>query len=167
MSTGEEISMEKFTKTAYGYDPNEVNRFLDNIIKQVSKMVNLIKEKDEAIKMRDQKILELQKMIARTNGMREKIAQYERMESTLNKAIIMAQKTSDQIKQNAYRESEMLMENAKKNASRIVNEALMEAERAELEANRIRRNIIVYKRKLKDLLQAQLDMIEDIEKVNF
>lgn len=159
--------MEKFTKTAYGYDPNEVNRFLDNIIKQVSKMVNLIKEKDEAIKMRDQKILELQKMIARTNGMREKIAQYERMESTLNKAIIMAQKTSDQIKQNAYRESEMLMENAKKNASRIVNEALMEAERAELEANRIRRNIIVYKRKLKDLLQAQLDMIEDIEKVNF
>ena len=159
--------MEKFTKTAYGYDPNEVNRFLDNIIKQVSKMVNLIKEKDEAIRLRDQKILELQKMIAKTNGMREKIAQYERMESTLNKAIIMAQKTSDQIKQNAYRESEMLMENAKKNASRIVNEALMEAEKAEIEANRIRRNIIVYKRKLKDLLQAQLDMIEDIEKVNF
>lgn len=159
--------MEKFTKTAYGYDPNEVNRFLDNIIKQVTKMVNLIKEKDEAIKLRDQKILELQKMIAKTNGMREKIAQYERMESTLNKAIIMAQKTSDQIKQNAYRESEMLMENAKKNASRIVNEALMEAEKAEIEANRIRRNIIVYKRKLKDLLQAQLDMIEDIEKVNF
>ena len=159
--------MEKFTKTAYGYDPNEVNRFLDNIIKQVSKMVNLIKEKDEAIRLRDQKILELQKMIAKTNGMREKIAQYERMESTLNKAIIMAQKTPDQIKQNAYRESEMLMENAKKNASRIVNEALMEAEKAEIEANRIRRNIIVYKRKLKDLLQAQLDMIEDIEKVNF
>ena len=159
--------MQKFTKTAYGYDPNEVNRFLDNIIKQVTKMVNLIKEKDEAIKLRDQKILELQKMIAKTNGMREKIAQYERMESTLNKAIIMAQKTSDQIKQNAYRESEMLMENAKKNASRIVNEALMEAEKAEIEANRIRRNIIVYKRKLKDLLQAQLDMIEDIEKVNF
>lgn len=159
--------MEKFTKTAYGYAPNEVNRFLDNIIKQVSKMVNLIKEKDEAIRLRDQKILELQKMIAKTNGMREKIAQYERMESTLNKAIIMAQKTSDQIKQNAYRESEMLVENAKKNASRIVNEALMEAEKAEIEANRIRRNIIVYKRKLKDLLQAQLDMIEDIEKVNF
>ena len=99
--------------------------------------------------------------------MHEKSAQYGHRESTLNKAIIMAQKTSDQIKQNAYRESEMLVENAKKNASRIVNEALMEAEKAEIEANRIRRNIIVYKRKLKDLLQAQLDMIEDIEKVNF
>lgn len=159
--------MEKFTRTMRGYDPAEVNRFLDNVIKQVDKMVKLIKEKDNAIKIRDQKILALQKSMAETNKMKEKLAQYERMEDTLNRAIIMAQKTSDQIKSNAYRESEMLMENAKKNANRIVNEALMQAEKAEIEANRIRRNIIVYKRKLKDLLQSQLDMIEDIEKVNF
>lgn len=159
--------MEKFTRTMRGYDPAEVNRFLDNVIKQVDKMVKLIKEKDNAIKIRDQKILALQKSMAETNKMKEKLAQYERMEDTLNRAIIMAQKTSDQIKSNAYRESEMLMENAKKNANRIVNEALMQAEKAEIEANRMRRNIIVYKRKLKDLLQSQLDMIEDIEKVNF
>lgn len=159
--------MEKFTRTMRGYDPAEVNRFLDNVIKQVDKMVKLIKEKDNAIKIRDQKILALQKSIGETNKIKEKLAQYERMEDTLNRAIIMAQKTSDQIKSNAYRESEMLMENAKKNANRIVNEALMQAEKAEIEANRMRKNIIIYKRKLKDLLQSQLDMIEDIEKVNF
>lgn len=159
--------MEKFTRTMRGYDPAEVNRFLDNVIKQVDKMVKLIKEKDNAIKIRDQKISALQKSISETNKIKEKLAQYERMEDTLNRAIIMAQKTSDQIKSNAYRESEMLMENAKKNANRIVNEALMQAEKAEIEANRMRKNIIIYKRKLKDLLQSQLDMIEDIEKVNF
>ena len=159
--------MEKFTRTMRGYDPAEVNRFLDNVIKQVDKMVKLIKEKDNAIKIRDQKILALQKSISETNKIKEKLAQYERMEDTLNRAIIMAQKTSDQIKSNAYRESEMLLENAKKNANRIVNEALMQAEKAEIEANRMRKNIIIYKRKLKDLLQSQLDMIEDIEKVNF
>ena len=159
--------MEKFTRTMRGYDPAEVNRFLDNVIKQVDKMVKLIKEKDNAIKIRDQKILALQKSISETNKIKEKLAQYERMEDTLNRAIIMAQKTSDQIKSNAYRESEMLMENAKKNANRIVNEALMQAEKAEIEANRMRKNIIIYKRELKDLLQSQLDMIEDIEKVNF
>ena len=159
--------MEKFTRTMRGYDPAEVNRFLDNVIKQVDKMVKLIKEKDNAIKILDQKILALQKSISETNKIKEKLAQYERMEDTLNRAIIMAQKTSDQIKSNAYRESEMLMENAKKNANRIVNEALMQAEKAEIEANRMRKNIIIYKRKLKDLLQSQLDMIEDIEKVNF
>ena len=159
--------MEKFTRTMRGYDPSEVNRFLDNVIKQVDKLVKLIKEKDAAIKVRDQKIMELQRQMAETNKLRDKIAQYERMESTLNRAIVMSQKTSDQIKSNAYRESEIIIDNAKKNATRIVNEALLEAEKAEVEASRIRRNIIVYKRKLKDLLQAQLSMIEDIEKVNF
>ena len=145
--------MEKFTRTMRGYDPSEVNRFLDNVIKQVDKMVKLIKEKDREIKLRDKKIMELQMHIAETNKLRDKIAHYERMESTLRQAIIMAQKTSDQIKSNAYRESEVIIDNAKKNASRIVNEALMEAEKAEVEASRIRRNVIVYKRKLKDLLQ--------------
>ena len=159
--------MEKFTRTMRGYDPSEVNRFLDSVIKQVDKMVKLIKEKDAAIKVRDQKIMELNRRIAETNKLRDKIAQYERMEATLNRAIVMSQKTSDQIKSNAYRESEIIIDNAKKNASRIVNEALLEAEKAEVEASRIRRNIVVYKRKLKDLLQAQLSMIEDIEKVNF
>ncbi len=159
--------MEKFTRTLRGYDPVEVNKFLDQVIKQVSKMVKMLKEKDQIIKMREQKIAELQKSLAQTNKMREKLLQYERMEDTLNRAIIMAQKTSDQIKTNAINESEMLMDNAKKNANRIVNEALMQAEKAEIEADRIRRNIIVYKRKLKDLLQSQLDMIDEIEKVNF
>ena len=96
--------MEKFTRTMRGYDPSEVNRFLDNVIKQVDKMVKLIKEKDAAIKVRDQKIMELQRQMAETNKLRDKIAQYERMESTLNRAIVMSQKTSDQIKSNAYRE---------------------------------------------------------------
>lgn len=159
--------MEKFTRTMRGYDPSEVNRFLDNVIKQVDKMVKLIKEKDREIKLRDKKIMELQMHMSETNKLRDRLAHYERMESTLRQAIMMAQKTSDQIKSNAYHESEVIIDNAKKNASRIVNEALLEAEKAEVEASRIRRNIIVYKRKLKDLLQAQLSMIEDIEKVNF
>ena len=44
--------MEKFTRTLRGYDPVEVNKFLDQVIKQVSKMVKMLKEKDQIIKMR-------------------------------------------------------------------------------------------------------------------
>lgn len=159
--------MERFKHVKDGYDPQEVNQFLDGVIKQVSKMLNMIKSKDEAIKIRDKKLMELTNSIKDIDKMRDRLAQYERMEDTLNKAILMAQKTSDQVKSNAYRESEVLVDNAKKNASRIVNEALMQAEKAEVEANRMRRNIVLYKRKLKDLLQTQLDMIEEIEKVDF
>ena len=89
------------------------------------------------------------------------------MESTLNKAIIMAQKTSEQIKVSAIKESETLIEDAKTNASRIVNEALLRAEKTEMEANMLRRNINVFKRRLKDIIQSQMDAINDIEKVDF
>ena len=143
-----------------GYDPEEVNAFLDQVITQVEKMIAEGKEKDK-------KIYELQHLEQENIHLKEKLEQYERMESTLNKAIIMAQKTSEQIKVSAIKESETLIEDAKTNASRIVNEALLRAEKTEMEANMLRRNINVFKRRLKDIIQSQMDAINDIEKVDF
>ena len=86
------------------------------------------------------------------------------MEDTLKQAILMAQKTTEQMKLNTMKESEMLLNDAKKNASRIVNDALIVADATEREAEMLRRNINLFKRKLKDQLQTQLDMVDDIEK---
>ena len=152
--------MEKFNRALRGYDPEEVNAFLDQVITQVEKMIAQGKEKDR-------KLLELQHFEEENIRLREKVEQYERMESTLNKAIMMAQKTSEQIKVSAIKESETLLEDAKTNASRIVNEALLRAEKTEMEANMLRKNINVFKRRLKDIVQAQMDVINDIEKVDF
>mgnify|MGYP002704802696 FL=1 len=152
--------MEKFNRALRGYDPEEVNAFLDQVITQVEKMIAEGKEKDK-------KIYELQHLEQENIHLKEKLEQYERMESTLNKAIIMAQKTSEQIKVSAIKESETLIEDARTNASRIVNEALLRAEKTEMEANMLRRNINVFKRRLKDIIQSQMDAINDIEKVDF
>ena len=152
--------MEKFNRALRGYDPEEVNAFLDQVITQVEKMIAEGKEKDK-------KIYELQHLEQENIHLKEKLEQYERMESTLNKAIIMAQKTSEQIKVSAIKESETLIDDAKSNASRIVNEALLRAEKTEMEANMLRRNINVFKRRLKDIIQSQMDAINDIEKVDF
>lgn len=157
--------MDKFNRTLRGYDPDEVNKFLDQVIKQVERMIAELKDKDKELSLRDAKIAQLEKMVNSTGHMRDKLAQYERMEATLNRAIVMAQKTSDQIKSNAHRESEIILEDAKKNASRIVNESLLRAERTEMEANMLRRNINIFKRKLKDIIESQLELVEDIEKV--
>ena len=152
--------MEKFNRALRGYDPEEVNAFLDQVITQVEKMIAEGKEKDK-------KIYELQHLEQENIHLKEKLEQYERMESTLNKAIIMAQKTSEQIKVSAIKESETLIDDAKTNAIRIVNEALLRAEKTEMEANMLRRNINVFKRRLKDIIQSQMDAINDIEKVDF
>ena len=150
--------MDKFNRTLRGYDPEEVNNFLDQIIDRVELMVKDIKEKDETIN-------QLKEELENTKEIREKLAQYERMEDTLNRAIIMAQKTSDQLKVAAHRESEIMIDDAKKNASRIVNEALLRAEKIENDAITLKRNVNIFKRRLKDIIETQLEVIDEIDKV--
>ena len=152
--------MEKFNRTLRGYDPDEVNNFLDKVIVQVEEMVKEIKQKDA-------EIAELQGLVQENKSLREKIEQYERMEGTLNKAIIMAQKTSEQIKINAHNESESILEDAKNNANRIINEALIRAEKTEHEANLLKRNVTIFKKRVREIVEAQLEVIEEMDKVEF
>lgn len=152
-------------RTFGNYTPEQVEQFLDQIIKQVEAMIEDNKSKNEEIALKDKKIEELTLELENTNFIREKLAHYERMEGTLNRAIMMAQKTSDQIKFNAHKESEIILNDAKTNASRIVNESLLKAEKTEMEAENLRRNINIFKRKLRSIIQTQLDLVDDIEKV--
>ena len=149
--------MDKFNRTLHGYDPDEVNAFLDQVINHVEKMVADMKAKDARIK-------ELEDIV---NSNSDKVNQYQKMEETLSKTIIMAQKTSEQIKNTAYHESELIVEDAKKNANRIVNEALLKAEKTEDEALMLKRNINIFKRRLRNIIEEQLEMVNEIEKVDF
>ena len=155
--------MEKFTRVMRGYDPDEVNNFLDQVIKRVEKMIADIDKKNKLIESQNEEIKKLKENIKSANGLKEKLEQYERMENTLNRAIMMAQKTSDQLKITAHRESEIILEDAKKNASRIVNDALMKAEKIESDADAMKRNINVLKHRLKNIIESQLEIIDDID----
>lgn len=158
--------MEKFTRVMRGYDPDEVNNFLDQVIKRVEKMIADIDAKNKLIVDKNDEIRRLKSKIDETSALKEKLEQYERMESTLNRAILMAQKTSDQLKVAAHRESEIILDDAKKNASRIVNEALIKAEKIENDADMTKRNIIVLKKRLKNIVESQLEIIDDIDKLD-
>ena len=158
--------MEKFTRVMRGYDPDEVNNFLDQVIKRVEKMIADIDAKNKLIVDKNDEIRRLKSKIDETGALKEKLEQYERMESTLNRAILMAQKTSDQLKVAAHRESEIILDDAKKNASRIVNEALIKAEKIENDADMMKRNINVLKRRLKNIVESQLEIIDDMDKLD-
>lgn len=151
--------MEKFNRTLRGYDPDEVNRFLDQVIQQVENIVKENKEKDARIK-------ELEHFEQENRRLVQKLEQYEKVEETLNRAIVMAQKTSDQMRASAHQEAEVILDDAKKNANRIVNEALLKAERAEDEAARLNRNMKIFKRRVKEIIEAQLEVVEEIDQVN-
>ena len=107
--------MENNGRTFKNYTPEQVDQFLDQIINQVERMIEDNKAKNREIALKDKKIEELSKIVANTSQMQERLAQYERMEATLNRAVIMAQRTSDQIKSSAHRESELILEDARRN----------------------------------------------------
>ena len=141
--------MEKFTTSISGYKKSEVNKFLNDCITQVDSMINKMKAKD----------LEIEKLKA-------ELVHYKNLESTFNRAIMVAEEASTQIKKVARDESEAIISEAKMNANRIINDALRAREKAEDDTERLRRNIITFKRRLKTIVENQLEIIEDIEHIN-
>ncbi len=148
--------MERFNRSIRGYDPDEVNEFLDKVIDNVEKIISETKNKDS-------KIEELESKLLNYDNLNAQLEHYKNTEETLNRAIYMAQKTSDQMRLAAQKEREAIVEEAKRNANRIVNEALLKAEKTESEAHMLRRNVNVFKRRLKEIVEAQLEVVEEIE----
>ena len=149
--------MDKFTQVRKGYDPVEVNAYFDKVINQVEILVKELKAKNERIR-------QLEEYEQENKLLKEKIEQYVKNENNLNNTIILAQKTSDQIKVSAQQEKEILLEDARKSASRIVNEALMRAEKIEYDTKRLQKNVDLFKKRLRDIIEAQLSLVDEIDK---
>ena len=104
--------MKKFSVSLKGYNINEVNAFVNDVTKEYESMLNNLKNRDEQIKL-----------------LKEELIKYQNMENTLNKALLVAEDASNQIKKVASEESKRVIEEARRNASRIVNAALIKAEK--------------------------------------
>ena len=141
--------MEKFNTSFNGYKKEEVNKFIDDVIKQVESMINNMKSKD----------LEIEKL-------KSELEHYKTLESTFNKALLIAEDAGQQIRNSARSESTQLIEDAKRNADRIINNALIQAETARRDAERLRRNVITFKRRLRDILETQMDLVNDIDRID-
>jgi len=141
--------MRKFTKSFNGYNVDEVNAFVDDVVNNVDDMITKMKQKDMEI-----------------DRLNKELEHYKKMDETLNRAVLMAEESSQKYQSQSINESDLIINEAKKNANRIINDALTKAEKYEEEAQRTRRNIIVYKRRLKDLVDQQAELINDIDKVD-
>ena len=59
----------------------------------------------------------------------------------------------------------VVAENNKLNANSIIHEALVNAEKTEYQANCLRKNITVYKNRVKSILESQIEIAEDLDKI--
>lgn len=154
--------MEKFSRTLHGYNPEEVNSFLDEVITQVEKLIESNRQKNEEILLLKNQI----KNVKTSEEILKKAQKFDELEATLNKAIVMAENTGEHIRRVAKQERDLMMEEAKKNASVIINDALVRSEKIEYQASLLRKNIIMFKRKLKINLEEQLKLVDDIEVID-
>ena len=138
--------MEKFSYEANGYNRSEVNQFISDVITQTEGIITRCKAQN----------MEIEKLKA-------ELEHYKMLEDTLKVAIMKAEETGDNIKRMAREESEMIVTDAKHNASRIVNEALIKAEKIENNAEILEKNMKIFKRKLKLIMEQQMAVVEEIE----
>ena len=85
----------------------------------------------------------------------------------LNNSMNMIRSTGEQIKNNALKEREVILVDAKNNASRILNDALIKAEKISMESDKVKKDVVIYKNKVRSLIECQLDIIDDIDKIDF
>jgi cell division initiation protein len=138
--------MEKFSYEANGYNRNEVNNFVSDVIRETEGIITRVRRQNAEIE-----------------ELKKELQHYREIEASLKDAIIKAEETGDNIKKMAREESNMIVTDAKHNASRIVNEALIKAERIELQADTLERNMRIFKKKLKAIMEQQMAVVEEIE----
>ena len=69
------------------------------------------------------------------------------------------------MKEVAKEEARIIVEEAKNNANSIVHEALIKAEKTEQERILLEKNMRIYKEKIKSMIEAQLRIASDLDKV--
>lgn len=141
-----DIHNKEFTRGFRGYDEDEVNDFLKQLIKDFE---DVIRERDE--------------LYDRTKELEDRINHFSSIEETLNKSIYVAQESAEEVRKNAQKEGQLTVREAEKNADRIINEALNKSRRIELEIEELKKQASVYQTKFKMLLEAQMEMLHSDE----
>lgn len=138
-----DIHNKEFTRGFRGYDEDEVNEFLDQIIKDY-----------EAV-LREKKDL-----FDRVTDLDEKLEHFKNIEETLNKSILIAQESAEEVRRNAQKEAQLIVKEAEKNADRIINDALAKSRKVMMEMEELKKQASVYKMRFKMLIEAQLEMLK-------
>lgn len=137
-----DIHNKEFSKALRGYAEDEVNEFLDRIVKDYEV---LIKE-NMSFK---QKVQDLN----------EKLEHYTKIEETLHNAIIVAQQTAQEVKETAAGEAELIRKEAERESRRIIEEGQAKSRKFQREIEELVKQAHVFRSRFRSLLEAQLEIV--------
>ena len=141
-----DIKKQEFKKVMRGYDPVEVDTFMDMMANEFE---DLLKQQKE---MRD-KFLELE----------TQLRDYRQIEKTLQQTLLQAQETTGRTYEAARREAETIVREAEGKASKIVEQASMDLARMNAHIVQLRGKKASLLGRLRVLLSSELDLIKTLE----
>lgn len=141
--TPNEISNKDFKKVFRGYDMDEVDEFLDQLVEDYEKLYK------ENINLKEA-----------ANSLEDKISHYSNIEATLQNTLLLAQTTADQVKENSKKEIDILIRDANENATSIIRKAEERVLEINKDYEKIKHDYLAFKTRFKALLEAQVDSMD-------
>ena len=150
-----DIQNKEFKKSKFGgYSIEEVNDYLEQIIKSYQEILN------ENYALKD-----------KVNVLNDSLQYYRTMESTIQNVLVLADKTAQDTKAAAYEKAEQIKKEAEERAdkitalaeervSRIIDQGRQEAYELGQKVEEAKRQYMAYKTQFKQLLQAQSEFLD-------
>ena len=126
-----------------GYDEDEVNEFLEQLMKDYENLLDTNRELERKLKETE-----------------DQVTHYNAIEDTLQKSILVAQEAAEDLRRNSMQESKLIIKEAEKNADRIVNEALSRSREISMEIDDLKKQSKVFRNRFRMLIEAQLDLVK-------
>lgn len=146
MITPLDIENKKFSKKTFnGYDPEEVDIFLDDLTKDYENLYRQSTESKKAVE-----------------DLETKLEHYKQIETAMQGTLLMAQNAAEEAKNNAKKEAEQIIKDAERKAKESTVDIDSEIKSKKKELDELKKQFDVYKAKMESLLISQLELIKDI-----
>ena len=138
--------MKKFRTSFSGYNKSDVNMFVSEVISEYESILQKLKDS-----MRDMEYLN------------KELERYKSLEKSLNDTLLVAQEASANAQKAAISEGKLIIEEAKRNASKIVNNSLVKAQNIERDAEELKRRVASFKHRFMALVESQMDEVNKFD----
>lgn len=142
-----DINNKEFKKGLRGYNSDEVDEFLDEIVDNYEELY-----KENA------------NLKEKLNNANEKVEYYSKIESTIQSTLVLAQNAAEQAKSTAQKESELILKNANETAKKVLDKAHSDVIQINDEYERVKQEFIKFRAKYRNFMNTQLETFDDLEK---
>ncbi|NBG89146.1 DivIVA domain-containing protein [Isachenkonia alkalipeptolytica] len=146
MITPLDIEKKEFSKGVRGYKEREVEEFLNEILTDFETLYSENSQLKEEIQR-----------------VKEEMEKYQNIEETLKNTLVVAQNTADEVKRNANKEAQLILDKAENDAKLIVEKAKRDQEKIEQQHEEAKKQMNIFKVRCKTLLESQLSTILDAD----